>query len=353
MGSRVYKNRLDAVRELVQNSVDACRLKDALLVTNDPSVSPSDQGRIIVRYEEPTTRRANAILAVVDTGTGMDRWLIDKFFLKVGRSYYSSTDFIRVMAGLRKSSSDFAPVSEFGIGFLSCFMLADRIDVETAHWASVRQDVTKRHLKIDGVGRLIEVSESSNDGPARFTGTSIALTLSKFSPDYVSPTWKEIKYYLAQTCINLTYSVTLRHISRDGVVTNEILTPSRLQVSIPDHLVDVAVRIPVDAPDIIGEIILYRQSDEQDAEAKLASDGRVETIDREYDGSPLLRGGFRVGNVPNLPSILLGRACDAQIEVKAKGTRASYCPARIWRAELSMANVKLVMLFFVSGFSLL
>jgi hypothetical protein len=326
MGSRVYRNRLDTVRELVQNAVDACRLKDALLVANDPSVSPSDHDRIVVRYEEPTPARANAILSVIDTGTGMDRWLIDNYFLKVGRSYYNSTDFLRTMANLRKAKSDFAPVAEFGIGFLSCFMLGDRVDVQTAHWASARQDVTRRHLKIDGVGRLIEVSESPNDGPSRFTGTSIALTLSKFSADYKSPTWKKIKEYLTSTCVNLAYSITLQHIRSDGIITNDILTPSKLAVSIPDHLVDAGVRIPVDTPEIVGEIILYRQSDEQLAEAKLATATRIETVDRREEDQPLLRGGFRVGNVPGLPQVIFSRACDAQIEVRASGERSKVLP---------------------------
>jgi hypothetical protein len=87
--------------------------------------------------------------------------------------------------------------------------------------------------------------------------------------------------------------------------------PSKLTVSVPEHLSDIAVRIPVDTPDIVGEIILYRESDEQSAESKLVTAARVETVDRE-EGYALLRGGFRVGNVPNLPQVTLARACDAQ-----------------------------------------
>jgi hypothetical protein len=110
------------------------------------------------------------------------------------------------------------------------------------------------------------------------------------------------------------------------MVTNDMLTPSKLAVSVPEHLIDVAVRIPVDTAEIVGEIVLYRESDEQHAEAKLASAVRIETVSRTEDDQPLLRGGFRVGNVPSLPHVLLSHACDAQIELKARGGRSKVLP---------------------------
>ena len=118
MGGAIYSNPLDAVRELIQNAVDACSYRDALTRLTEPQTVSNTSDRIAVTYEEPTEGRRYPLLTVTDTGTGMDAWIIDRFFLRVGRSYYSSGEFLRDRADLRKHGCDFAPVSEFGIGFL-------------------------------------------------------------------------------------------------------------------------------------------------------------------------------------------------------------------------------------------
>ncbi|MFZ0322353.1 MAG: hypothetical protein WAL56_24715, partial [Candidatus Sulfotelmatobacter sp.] len=147
MGRAIYDNPLVAVRELIQNAVDACSYRDALSKLAEPNAQPDTQSRITIRYEEPVGDREYPVLRVIDTGTGMDGWLIERWFLKVGRSFYSSTEFASDRAQLRKSGVDFAPVSEFGIGFLSCFLLADRVDIETAMWEPIRGDTRKREME--------------------------------------------------------------------------------------------------------------------------------------------------------------------------------------------------------------
>jgi len=173
MGGAIYDNPLMAVRELVQNAVDACSYRDALTQVQEPGFQPDTKNRITITYEEPTDKQPYPILRVADTGTGMDKWAIERWFLKVGRSFYNSTEFNRSRIELRKQNVDFAPVSEFGIGFLSCFLLADRVEVETAMWESMRGDIRKRHLEIDGPTRLIRIRETANEGLKRFKGTSI------------------------------------------------------------------------------------------------------------------------------------------------------------------------------------
>jgi signal transduction histidine kinase len=79
MGRNIYNNRLDCLRELIQNSVDACRLRDAMLLMEDKSLLPTKANRISIRYEELPN---SVILSVIDSGTGMDRYLIENYFLK-------------------------------------------------------------------------------------------------------------------------------------------------------------------------------------------------------------------------------------------------------------------------------
>ena len=58
---------------------------------------------------------------------------VQQYFLRVGRSSYKSDSFQWERAQLAKDGIDFDACSQFGIGFLACFMLADNIRVET--WA--------------------------------------------------------------------------------------------------------------------------------------------------------------------------------------------------------------------------
>jgi molecular chaperone HtpG len=140
MGKNIYRNKLDAVRELIQNAVDACKLRDNLMQSYDQTVTPSKVGRIKITYEEPKKEGQPPRLSVIDKGAGMDRYIIENFFLKVGRSYYKSSEFLRTRTLLRQKGLDFSPVAEFGIGVMAVFMLGDRIEVETAPWSPSRKD---------------------------------------------------------------------------------------------------------------------------------------------------------------------------------------------------------------------
>jgi hypothetical protein len=309
MGGAIYDNPLVAVRELVQNAVDACGYRDALSRLAEPHLQPDTMSRITVRYEEPTEDREYPRLTVSDTGTGMDAWAIERWFLKVGRSYYSSSEFNKDRVQLRKQGCDFAPVSEFGIGFLSCFLLADRVDVETAMWEPVRGDTRKRHLQIDGPTRLIRIREDLNAGLQRFRGTRVSLSLARGGWESqqgtpTPPTWNQVKLYLERVCQNLPYRLKLEHLGR-GHTTSEVIDPKPMVAPVPAPYETRALRIPVAdaAGQLEGEIAIVpypvvRVVDQdrlKESVVATSQEGTTET-------STLLRGGFNIGPVPGLPS---------------------------------------------------
>jgi hypothetical protein len=315
MGRAIYDNPLVAVRELIQNAVDACSYRDALSKLAESNHKPDTQNRITVRYEEPTVDKEYPILRVIDTGTGMDGWLIERWFLKVGRSFYNSTEFARDRAQMRKGGVDFAPVSEFGIGFLSCFLLADRVDIETAMWEPLRGDTRKREMEIDGPTRLIRIRESKNEGLKRLRGTQVSLTLIRggITTDadaIVPPTWAEIKRYLEYICQGLPYRVNLEH--RCGeVFESGVIDAHSMSVYITTPFDDQALRIPVldEAEGLEGEIAIVPKTAITSIERERfeQSNVYVETSEsRLRSESVLIRGGFAVGEVPGLPSSGLG-----------------------------------------------
>jgi hypothetical protein len=330
MGGAIYDNPLVAVRELVQNAVDACKLRDSLTRLYEEYEEPSSVNRIFIRYEEPTTQCPQPRLIVKDTGTGMDAYTLERYFLQVGRSYYSSSDFNQFRVQLRKKDLDFAPVSEFGIGFLSTFLLADHVEVETAMWEPLRSDSAKRTLKIDGPTRLIRLDEQRNDGAGRFKGTRITLFLSpKFSREekLVPTSWSDIKNYLVEICQDLPYSLNLEHVTVDGEI-KENIDPSPLTVNVPPHLESAVLRIPVNNKEfgVEGEIVLINPYVGERLEKPLTGRAGVVILDHDkgHGGHSrftmdalLLRGGFLVGKLDDLPETdeLIGSAAGARLRL--------------------------------------
>ena len=152
MGEKLYKRKEESIRELLKNSVDACRLRKDLFKKSRLPFSP------IVEFE--LTIDENKLI-VTDNGIGMDKDIIERYFTKIGQSFYRSQEFLEM-------GIDFSPVNELGIGILSCFMIANRIVVETK-----MDDSDPLIIEIDDVSDYFFVKK----GNKKNTGTTITLFL--------------------------------------------------------------------------------------------------------------------------------------------------------------------------------
>lgn len=143
-GHTLYNDISVVLRELVQNSIDAIRLQAV-----DSGESP---GAIHILWDSKS--RA---LVVEDTGTGMSQRTIEDHLLKVGSSLYQDPEF-------QKAHPTFSPISRFGIGVLSTFMIADEVEIVTCHPA----DEQARHLTLRSVhGRyLVKLTDKHGLPPA-------------------------------------------------------------------------------------------------------------------------------------------------------------------------------------------
>ena len=113
-GHTLYNDSRVVLRELVQNSLDAIRLQEEI----DDSFA---NGRIEISWNSQ-----NRELSVKDNGTGMTQSMITDYLLKVGSSRYQDPEF-------QKEYPDFSPISRFGIGVLSTFMISDMVQIVTCH----------------------------------------------------------------------------------------------------------------------------------------------------------------------------------------------------------------------------
>lgn len=165
MGTKLYGNPEVALRELLQNSIDACLLRQAQEKKWGNPYNPE----IFVKYYIEGT---DIILEIDDNGTGMDQYIIDNYYSKVGSSFYKSTDFYNLKS---ESNADFTPTSRFGIGILSCFMVADTLIVDTKR-------VYAQHKSSDALNITVEGQESIfwiREGKRELPGTTTKLILRK------------------------------------------------------------------------------------------------------------------------------------------------------------------------------
>ncbi len=165
LGTKLYGNPEVALRELLQNSIDACLLRDALEKSWGNSYTPE----ITISY---TQDNGEDILEIIDNGTGMDQNIIDSYYSKIGSSFYKSSEFFDLKS---KSNAKFAPASRFGIGILSCFMVADTLVVETRRVYGPHDSGEPINIIIEGQDSIFWIKTGSRKIP----GTSTKLILRK------------------------------------------------------------------------------------------------------------------------------------------------------------------------------
>jgi hypothetical protein len=116
------------LRELLQNSIDAIRTRRerqkrrATASLKKKQITPNFDTTIYFKAEHKPN--GDITVKCQDFGIGMDEHIIRNYFTVAGVSYYRSAEFERQHLG-------FEPISRFGIGILSCFMVADKLKVKT------------------------------------------------------------------------------------------------------------------------------------------------------------------------------------------------------------------------------
>ncbi len=165
MGTKLYGNPEVALRELLQNSIDACLLREAQEKKWGNPYNPE----ISVKYY---TEDKDIILQIEDNGTGMDQYIIDNYYSKVGSSFYKSTDFYNLKS---ESNANFTPTSRFGIGILSCFMVADTLIVDTKRVYAQHKSSDALNITVEGQESIFWIREGKREMP----GTTTKLILRK------------------------------------------------------------------------------------------------------------------------------------------------------------------------------
>jgi hypothetical protein len=149
-----------ALRELIQNAVEACRYR-----AHHSSLADAYRPFVRVVFD-----RANRTVSVHDNGCGMSESTILNNLLTVGNSRSKEHAY---------TQGDYAPIARFGIGFWSVFTIAERATIETAELDVNRSLPTNKSG--EGIEFDVELSELKDytvfRGKRTPVGTQVVLHL--------------------------------------------------------------------------------------------------------------------------------------------------------------------------------
>jgi hypothetical protein len=228
MDKSLYPSETLFLRELVQNAADACRHMQALW--EESGRAGPYTPRIVVwdySHDEKDPR-----IVVQDNGIGMSQHIIENYFVRIGKSYYRSTEFDTERNRLENKGVGLEACSCFGIGVLSCFLVADRFEVTT-----FRHNCDPLHITIEGPQKyfVIEklptppavvfrpaVASPVADGPPARYGTKVVVHLRNANA------LNALQVLTLLDC-NLEYDL---HVFSPGKDTPDILPASRWHTAI-------------------------------------------------------------------------------------------------------------------------
>lgn len=203
MGEHLYQDKKIALRELLQNAIDAVLLKKHILKDVVP--------RIEIKIEKDN-------VVIEDNGIGMTEEQIQKYFLNIGNSYYDSEDF-------KNNYPEFSAISHYGIGFLSCFMLSNIVIVKTSSYTNSTKMIELSLKK----GEKYAVLKYNNNSTFK-SGTQIILEKEGFTK--VFPTIESIKEYISQLVRISDYEIILSEEKKViKLDTSSTLQDNRIDIS--------------------------------------------------------------------------------------------------------------------------
>lgn len=180
VGENLYENKLNSLRELIQNSIDTCRYKKSLINDYKPNIK---------------IKLADDKIIINDNGLGMDEFIIKNYFGKLGSSYYQQEDV----------KKDYDAIGQFGVGVFSYFLISEYIDIETKTQSS---ETLHFRLDKDPKNYFHFFKESTRSEP----GTTITLYLKK---EFENKNPNEFLSYIEDTFRYIEFPIEIE--SKNGI----------------------------------------------------------------------------------------------------------------------------------------
>jgi len=193
----LYTNKEIFLRELISNASDALDKMRYLNLTNDDFKSLSFDPKISIEFKDGD----NPTLTLTDSGIGMSKKDLEENLGTIARS--GTKNFMENMSGNEKKDSQL--IGQFGVGFYSCFMVADKVDVSTKKagedkawlWTSDGQsgyEISKEVRKEPGTSITLHLNEDGKEFASRWRVENLVKKYSDHIDFPIFLTYDEIDY---------------------------------------------------------------------------------------------------------------------------------------------------------------
>ncbi|MGK3758510.1 MAG: molecular chaperone HtpG [Bacillariaceae sp.] len=169
----LYSDRDIFLRELISNAADACDKKRFLSITDGEEGDVEAPPAIKIKCDVDTNT-----VTIEDSGVGMTK---DEIINNLGKIAQSGT---RAFAqALGDGKSDVNLIGQFGVGFYSAFLVADKVTVVTKSM----QDNTKAYKWESEADSSYSISDASPEEIEGTSGTKLILQLKEDASTYLEP----------------------------------------------------------------------------------------------------------------------------------------------------------------------
>ncbi len=190
----LYSEKYIFLRELISNASDACDKLKYLMLTNPEAVKNNGELKIVI-----TPNAEENTLKIADNGIGMNK---DDLINHLGTIAKSGTsDFV---ADMKENGSAVDLIGQFGVGFYSAFMVADKVEIVTK---KAGEEKAYKWVS-DGIDGF-EIEEAQKDG----IGTEIKLFLKKDDKDFTDTIY--LRHLITTYSDHISYPIYL-NLGKDG-----------------------------------------------------------------------------------------------------------------------------------------
>ena len=193
----LYSHKEIFLRELISNSSDALDKLRYLTLTKDDFKSFSFEPKVSIEFQDGD----DPTLTITDTGIGMSKKELQDNLGTIARS--GTKNFLSKLSGDAKKDSQL--IGQFGVGFYSSFMVADRVEVATKKagnkeswkWVSDGEsgfEIKKDVKKDNGTSITLYLNEAGKEFASRWKIESLIKKYSDHIDFPIFLTYSEVDY---------------------------------------------------------------------------------------------------------------------------------------------------------------
>ncbi|XP_008281449.1 endoplasmin [Stegastes partitus] len=167
----LYKNKEIFLRELISNASDALDKIRLLSLTNEDAMAANEELTIKIKSDKEKN-----MLHITDTGIGMTKEELVKNLGTIAKS--GTSEFLNKMTEMQSEGQSTSElIGQFGVGFYSAFLVADKVIVTSKH------NNDSQHIWESDSNQFSVIEDPRGETLGR--GTTITLVLKEEASDYL------------------------------------------------------------------------------------------------------------------------------------------------------------------------